>query len=150
MDTVIINQITQNINITIVVLLLIVGAIFKHWIKWVDNKYIPVILIGLGVVLTIIFHFPIKNGALIIGYLIEGAASGIAATIVHSKGKDIIQDLFDKDTVIKNVEDEVDDVVNKKLEELGSIDFSDIDKQIDKEMGDNYVDLSNEIDNANK
>lgn len=150
METVIVNQITQNINITIVVLLLIIGAIFKHWIKWVDNKYIPVILIGLGVVLTIIFHCPIESGALVIGYLIEGAASGIAATIVHSKGKDIIQELFDKDTVIKNVEDEVDDVINKKLEELGSIDFSDIDEQIDKEMGDTYVDLSKEIDGANK
>lgn len=147
MESVIITQITNNINITIVVLLLIIGAVFKHWITFVDNKYIPVILCGLGVVFTIIFHFPISNGALIISYLIEGVASGIAATIVHSKGKDIIAELMDKDRIVENVEDEVDRVVQDQLNKLASIDFSNVDEEIAKEMGesveeDNTVDIS--------
>lgn len=135
MESVIISQITNNINITIVVLLLIIGAVFKHWITFVDNKYIPVILCGLGVVFTIIFHLPISNGALIISYLIEGVASGIAATIVHSKGKDIIAELMDKDRIVANVEDEVDKVVQDQLNKLASIDFSNVDEEIEKEMG---------------
>lgn len=147
MESVIITQITNNINITIVVLLLIIGAVFKHWITFVDNKYIPVILCGLGVVFTIIFHFPISNGALIISYLIEGVASGIAATIVHSKGKDIIAELMDKDRIVENVEDEVDRVVQDQLNKLASIDFSNVDEEIAKEMGesveeDDTVDIS--------
>lgn len=147
MESVIITQITNNINITIVVLLLIIGAVFKHWITFVDNKYIPVILCGLGVIFTIIFHFPISNGALIISYLIEGVASGIAATIVHSKGKDIIAELMDKDRIVENVEDEVDRVVQDQLNKLASIDFSNVDEEIAKEMGesveeDNTVDIS--------
>lgn len=135
MESVIITQITNNINITIVVLLLIIGAVFKHWISFVDNKYIPVILCGLGVVFTIIFHCPISNGALVISYLIEGVASGIAATIVHSKGKDIIAELMDKDRIVENVEDEVDKVVQDQLNKLASIDFSNVDEEIAKEMG---------------
>lgn len=134
MESVIISQITNNINITIVVLLLIIGAVFKHWITFVDNKYIPVILCGLGVVFTIIFHLPIANGALVISYLIEGVASGIAATIVHSKGKDIIAELLDKDRIVANVEDEVDKVVQDQLNKLASIDFTNVDEEIEKEM----------------
>lgn len=140
MESVIIAQITQNINITIVVLLLIIGAVFKHWITFVPNKYIPVILCGLGIVLTIIFHLPIANGALVISYLIEGIASGIAATIVHSKGKDIIADLFDKERVINDVEEEVDKVVKDQLDKLASIDFSDVDAAIAEEMGESVND----------
>ena len=155
MENVIVAQITQNINITIVVLLLIIGAIFKHWIKWVDNKYIPVILILIGIVATLVFHLPVASGTLIINYIIEGIASGIAATIVHSKGKDIIQELFDKDKIINNVEEEVDKKVSDELEKLASIDFSNVDEEIRKEMGDTEsdeenVDISDAINEVTK
>lgn len=146
MENVIITQITNNINITIVVLLLIIGAIFKHWITFVDNKYIPVILCGLGVVFTIIFHLPISNGAIVISYLIEGVASGIAATIVHSKGKDIIAELMDKDRIVENVEEEVDKVVQDQLNKLASIDFSNVDEEIAKEMGEDVEEESDTVD----
>lgn len=154
MENVIISQITSNINITIVVLLLIVGAVFKHWITVVDNKYIPVILCGLGIVFTVIFHLPIEVnstlGISIINFIIEGVASGIAATIVHSKGKDIIAELWDKDRIIENVETEVDKAVQDQLDKLASIDFTNIDEEIAKEMGEeperseseNMVDIS--------
>lgn len=154
MENVIISQITSNINITIVVLLLIVGAVFKHWITAVDNKYIPVILCGLGIVFTVIFHLPIEVnstlGISIINFIIEGVASGIAATIVHSKGKDIIAELWDKDRIIENVETEVDKAVQDQLDKLASIDFTNIDEEIAKEMGEeperteyeNMVDIS--------
>lgn len=141
MENVIISQITGNINITIVVVLLVIGAIIKHWMSFVPNKYIPVILCALGVVLTFIFHLPIEVvGASIIAYVMEGLASGIAATIVHSKGKDIIAELFDKDRIIENVEDEVDKAVQDQLNKLASIDFSNVDEEIAKEMGEELPD----------
>lgn len=151
MENVIVSQITQNIDITIVVVLLIVGAIFKHWISWVDNKYIPVILIGLGMILAIVLQLPIHDGAAVVVCIIKGLASGIAATVLHDKGKDIIQELFNKEEIAKNVEDRVNDEVNKQLEKLASIDFTDVDKKIDAEMGDKTeedqqtVDISKEI-----
>lgn len=137
MENVIISQITQNVNITIVVLLLIIGAVFKHWITMVENKYIPVILCVLGVVFTFIFHLPIAVdttfGAVVIAYIVEGIATGIAATIVHSKGKDIIADLFNKETFADTVEDGVDKYVQEQLEKLGEIDFSKLDNNIKME-----------------
>lgn len=157
MENVIISQITQNVNITIVVLLLIIGAVFKHWITMVENKYIPVILCVLGVVFTFIFHLPITVdatlGAVIIAYIVEGIATGIAATIVHSKGKDIIADLFDKETFADNIEDGVDKIVQEQLEKLGNIDFTQLDKNIEEEVTteekkeENLVDISEAIKN---
>lgn len=149
MENVIVSQITKNIDITLVVVLLVVGAIFKHWITWVENKYIPVILIGLGIVLAIILQLPIHDGSAVVMCLVQGMASGIAASILHDKGKDIIKELFDKEEISKNVEDKVNDEVTKQLEKLASIDFSDVDEKIDAEMGDKVdtetVDISKEI-----
>lgn len=148
MDNVIVTWITQNINITIVVILLLIGAVFKHWITAVPNKYIPVILLLLGIILAILFHLPITNSGLIFGYIVEGIASAVAAMVTHSKGKDIIQDLFNKDTFTKNVEDKVDDKVQEELEKLASVDFSDVDEKINAEMGDDPTDANVDISDA--
>ena len=148
MDNVIATWITQNINITIVVILLLIGAVFKHWITTVPNKYIPVILLPLGIILAILFHLPITNSGLIFGYIVEGIASAVAAMVTHSKGKDIIQDLFDKDTFTKNIEDKVDDKVQEELEKLASVDFSDVDEKINAEMGDDPTDANVDISDA--
>ena len=148
MDNVIASWVTQNINTTIVVILLLIGAVFKHWIKAVPNKYIPVILLPFGVILAILFHLPITNSALIFGYIVEGIASAVAAMIVHSKGKDIIQELFNKDTFTKNIEGKVDDKVQEELEKLASVDFSDVDKKINEEMGDQSEDSNVDISDA--
>ena len=74
MDNVIATWITQNINITIIVILLLVGGVFKHWIAAVPNKYIPVIILPLGIILAILFHLPITDSGLIFGYIVEGIA----------------------------------------------------------------------------
>lgn len=148
MDNVVASWITQNINITIVIILLIIGAVFKHWITAVPNKYIPVILLPLGIILAILFHLPITNSGFVFGYIVEGIASAVAAMVTHSKGKDIIQELFNKDTFTKNVEDKVDDKVQEELEKLASVDFSDVDEKIDAEMGDKSEDASVDISDA--
>ena len=67
MDNVVATWITQNINIVIVVLLLLIGGVFKHWIQAVPNKYIPVILLPVGIVL----------GMLIVGFTVNGFIQGV-------------------------------------------------------------------------
>lgn len=148
MDNVIATWITQNINITIIVILLLVGGVFKHWITAVPNKYIPVILLPLGIILAILFHLPITDSGLVFGYIVEGIASAIAAMVTQSKGKDIIQDLFGNDNFSKNVEDKVDDKVQEELGKLASIDFTDVDKAIDEEVGEKTTDDSVDISDA--
>ncbi len=148
MDNVVATWITQNINIIIVVLLLLIGGVFKHWIQAVPNKYIPVILLPLGILFAILFHLPIKDSGLIFGYIVEGIASAVAAMVTQSKGKDIIQDLFNKDDFAKNVSDRVDDKVEEELGKLASIDFSDVDKQIDRELGEDSTDTNVDISDA--
>lgn len=148
MDNVVATWITQNINIVIVVLLLIIGGVFKHWISAVPNKYIPVILLPLGIIFAILFHLPIENSGLIFGYIVEGIASAVAAMVAQSKGKDVIQELFDKDDFAKNVGDKVDDKVEEELGKLASIDFSDVDKAIDEEVGETTTDTNVDISNA--
>lgn len=148
MDNVIATWITQNINITIIVILLLVGGVFKHWIAAVPNKYIPVIILPLGIILAILFHLPITNSGLIFGYIVEGIASAIAAMVAQSKGKDVIQELFDKDNFSKNIEDKVNDKVEEELGKLASIDFSDVDKAIDEEVGEKTTDDSVDISDA--
>jgi len=85
---------------------------------------------------------------LIFGYVVEGIASAVAAMVVHSKGKDIIQELFNKDTFTKNIEGKVDDKVQEELEKLASVDFSDVDKKINEEMGDKSEDINVDISDA--
>lgn len=69
----------------IVVACLIVGYIFKKWIKDVDNKWIPTIVTILGLVL----------GGCINGWTFEaaisGALSGLASTGLHQLFSQIIE-----------------------------------------------------------
>jgi hypothetical protein len=84
------------------------GALLKHCCAKIDNKYIPVFLIGAGIVVALVMHYPFDVKEYLLTYLIEGFASGFAATIVHQKGKDIFSALLNgtSDTLIKDTLEE--------------------------------------------
>ena len=65
------------INIITVLACLLVGFIVKKWVKDVDNKYIPTIVLVLGVALQFL-----ANGASIENFAI-GGISGLASTGLH-------------------------------------------------------------------
>ena len=69
----------------IVVACLIVGYIFKKWIKDVDNKWIPTIVTILGLVLG-----GCVNGWTFVA-LVSGALSGLASTGLHQLFTQIIE-----------------------------------------------------------
>lgn len=69
----------------IVVACLIVGYVFKKWIKDVENKWIPTIVTILGLVLG-----GCVNGWTFVS-LVSGALSGLASTGLHQLFTQIIE-----------------------------------------------------------
>ena len=68
---------TEHFVVVVVVACLVVGYLIKHWIKDVDNKYIPTILAVLGAVLNAIV------GGLSVETIVYGALMGLASTGMH-------------------------------------------------------------------
>lgn len=69
--------ITQHFEIVVVLACLCVGYIVKKWIKDVENKYIPTIVLVLGAVLNgFVSGFTIEN-------VVYGAVAGLASTGLH-------------------------------------------------------------------
>lgn len=71
------NTIAQKFEIVVLLACLAVGYITKKWIKDVDNKYIPTIVLVLGAILN----------CMIKGFTVEavvyGAIAGLASTGMH-------------------------------------------------------------------
>lgn len=75
----------QYFVLTVVVACLVAGYIIKKWIKDVDNKYIPTILVVLGLVLNLfVSGFSIESA-------VFGAVMGLASTGFHQAFKQYIE-----------------------------------------------------------
>lgn len=71
--------------LTVVLACLIVGYITKKWIKDVNNKYIPTILVIIGAILNLfVSGFSIESA-------IFGAFMGLASTGLHQTFKQYIE-----------------------------------------------------------
>ena len=77
MDFNLITDLTKLIQPMIVLGCLCVGYVLKHWIKDVDNKYIPTILMCLGILLNLVVNGLTVNNA------IMGAFMGLSSTGLH-------------------------------------------------------------------
>ena len=71
----------------IVGLCLCFGYVLKHWIKDVDNKWIPTGCALLGVLVSVWMHW----GAITPEVILSGAASGLVSTGLHQA----VKQLFD-------------------------------------------------------
>ena len=67
------------LDLVIVGLCLLTGYIIKKWVKDVDNKYIPTLVTGLGIVLAVWMHWGNVNAQVVLG----GGLSGLASTGMH-------------------------------------------------------------------
>ena len=77
--------IEQYFVLTVVLACLVVGYVIKKWIKDVDNKYIPTILVILGLVLNLfVSGFSIESA-------VFGAVMGLASTGFHQAFKQYIE-----------------------------------------------------------
>ena len=71
----------------VIALCLVVGYILKHWIKDVDNKYIPTVLTVMGAVAACVAAKDFN-----IELVVAGAVSGLASTGLHQAFKQLIGD----------------------------------------------------------
>lgn len=77
--------IEQYFVLTVVLACLVAGYIIKKWIKDVDNKYIPTILVVLGLILNLfVSGFSIESA-------VFGAVMGLASTGFHQAFKQYIE-----------------------------------------------------------
>ena len=77
--------IEQYFVFTVVLACLVAGYVIKKWIKDVDNKYIPTILVALGLVLNLfVSGFSIESA-------VFGAVMGLASTGFHQAFKQYIE-----------------------------------------------------------
>lgn len=82
-----INFILQYINVVVLGICLCVGYVIKSSLDFIPNKYIPLIMLCLGVLLNILFHL----GSRITGEIIlVGMVSGLASTGLHQMFKNLL------------------------------------------------------------
>ena len=86
----------QNVDISIVIICLVIGAILKHLVTKFNNDWIPIVLIVCGIIIS--FGIAALKGftddpAHIV---IVGIASAAAAVGIHQGGKTIY--LYSKDS----------------------------------------------------
>ena len=77
---------TQMYIPNIMVFCLCVGYILKHWVRDVDNKYIPSVLAVLGAVTACISEQSIS-----LDLVTSGMLTGLASTGLHQMFKQIIE-----------------------------------------------------------
>lgn len=83
---------SMNINVALIIVLLAVGFFIKHVLP-VDNKYIPIILGIVAIILVVLMNIPFNPQKELITLLIEAIVSTFFASIIQSKGKDIMEGL---------------------------------------------------------
>lgn len=90
-------QITEismsDVNITLIIVLMIMGWVLKHFAVFVKNQYIPVILVVLGIIISILLKVPFNPQEELLNLVISGGVSGYIATMAHEKGKSIFDAL---------------------------------------------------------
>lgn len=76
----------DSVNIQLVIVLMALGAVLKHAIKQLDNGRIPLILMGVGVLLSVVVGIDGLPGNLLTSIAV-GCVSAAFAIGAHSTGK---------------------------------------------------------------
>lgn len=63
------------INIVVLGICLCLGYVIKHSLSFINNKYIPLIMLVIGTILNIMVNFTNINATVILGGMISGLAS---------------------------------------------------------------------------
>ena len=89
METQITELMTQSVNVALVVVLLAIGYIIKHFAAKINNDFIPPTLLILGVIGAVLLQLPEGFGTseVVLTTLVTGIASGFSAVGLHQTGK---------------------------------------------------------------
>lgn len=95
METQITDLLTQSVNIALVIVLLAIGYIIKHFAAKINNDLIPPILLILGIIFALLLQIPDGFGSsdIILSTLVTGIASGFTSIGLHQTGKTFISTL---------------------------------------------------------
>lgn len=83
------DYLSEYVVIVVLGICLCVGYLIKHSVDFIPNKYIPLIMAVLGVLLNIWVHKGAFSPEILLGGLVSGLAStGLHQLLVHLKEKD--------------------------------------------------------------
>lgn len=78
---------TEYINLIVLGICLCIGYVIKKSLDFIPNKYIPLIMLVIGVVLSIIANY--QNVTLVV--ILSGMISGLAATGLYEAFRNLIE-----------------------------------------------------------
>ncbi len=80
-----------QVNIPLIIVLMFIGYVLKHFVKKLDNATIPIWLGVIGTVLSILMQVPFNPQEKLLIVLVQGIVCAVLATILFDKVKDIKQ-----------------------------------------------------------
>ncbi len=84
----------EYINLLVLGICLCVGYVIKTSLNFINNKYIPAIMLILGVLINVIINIPLINGQIILSGMISGLASTgfyeALRNMINKEGKDVL------------------------------------------------------------
>lgn len=80
------NVLLEFINVIVLGICLCVGYVIKNSLSFIPNKYIPLIMLILGVILNIIFNIPNITGEVVL----TGMISALASTGLYEMFKNLL------------------------------------------------------------
>lgn len=80
-----------QVNIPLIIVLMFIGYVLKHYVKKLDNATIPIWLGVIGIVLSVLMQVPFNPQEKLLIVLVQGIVCAFLATILFDKIKDIQQ-----------------------------------------------------------
>lgn len=80
----------NSVNVQLVIVLLVIGAVLKHLISKLDNSIIPIILVCGGIVISLIINYKGLPDNWF-DSVVVGCVSAAAAIGLHSTGKSVYE-----------------------------------------------------------
>lgn len=80
-----------QVNIPLIIVLMFIGYVLKHFVKKLDNATIPIWLGIIGIILSVLMQVPFNPQEKLLIVLVQGIVCAFLATILFDKIKDIQQ-----------------------------------------------------------
>lgn len=93
---------SNSVNVKLVIVLIVLGAILKHLIKQVDNGIIPIIIVISGIIISLVITIDGLPSNWF-DSVVSGCVSGGVAIGMHSTGKSVYELLGFKNFVTNKI-----------------------------------------------
>lgn len=80
-----------EVNIPLIIVLMFIGYVLKHFVKKIDNATIPIWLGFIGIVLSVFMNIPFDPREQLLIILVRGIVCAVVASITFDKLRDIMQ-----------------------------------------------------------